>query len=206
MAKAKKATKKSAEPMTDEIDETRIEETNEETSVAPAAKSLPHRLRIKQAIEDGGATKENLIESMGITMASLATNLSYLRMMGHFPVMDKETKIYSFVTEEEWNARKTVTKKKVTVSKKTPYEILAMAEIKLAKVKKQQILADTRLASNPEDALTQLKAEKAGIEVSIAAIERENAIAPADAYTETIETSDVGALDDPDTLAEDALI
>ena len=92
----------------------------------------PKRLIIKAAIEAGGATKESLMDLAEVSSASLATNFTYLRLMGYYPVK-KEDGTYAFVNEGEWNliqenrAAAAVDRRAPGVTK-TPEELLAAAQ------------------------------------------------------------------------------
>lgn len=140
----------------------------------------PNRLIIKEMIEAGGATKKGIQTELGITSASLATNFTYLRLMGHYPVAD-ENGVLSFVDAVEWekiqtdkkaNARKATTKK-------TPEERLVAAEKRVVRSTSQKEAAEKRLsafegeADSDEGKLLNLRSQRADIESQIADIEFE---------------------------------
>jgi len=60
---------------------------------------------IKKAIEEGGATKESLLELTGTTEKGLASQFTYLRMMGHCP-MKQDDGTWKIVSSEEWEAHR----------------------------------------------------------------------------------------------------
>lgn len=170
------------------------------------AKSAPKRLIIKEMIEAGDATKANLIEELGISKASLATNFTYLRLMGFYPVADEEG-ILSFVSEAEWNtiqeakADKTFTKK--NVSKKTPQEKWYAAIKKVKRCMKAVESANNNYKADSENEdLLDLKVQRADIELKIADIERDNLIAAHDEIDRDEETAPVEITEDVEETNE----
>lgn len=75
---------------------------------------LPKRLIILNAIKKGGATKESLMEVASVTAKSLASQFSYLRLMGHYP-FKTETGVYELMSATDWLARKAEAKAKAKV-------------------------------------------------------------------------------------------
>ena len=63
------------------------------------------RDQIKEAIIAGGATKESLLALTGTTEKGLASQFTYLRMMGTCP-MKQEDGTWKIVTTEEWEAHR----------------------------------------------------------------------------------------------------
>lgn len=107
----------------------------------------PNRLIIKDLIEAGGATKESLLAEVGCSAASLATNFTYLRLMGFYPVKG-EDETFSFITEEEWNElqaeRKANAGTRKTATPKTPEELLEQAEKRYDRCEKALSTAETK--------------------------------------------------------------
>lgn len=145
----------------------------EVTTVPSDATKLPKRLVIKQMIEDGGCTKKSILEATGISSASLATNFTYLRLMGHYPLTDKDG-VLSFTDADGWaeiQSEKALNAKssKVSKSTKTPqtqYEQL------VARVAKLETAADKakKLASESDDQMVQLRNIKADADLGMARI------------------------------------
>ena len=78
-------------------------------------------------INDGSATKQSLMEALGINDKSLASVFAQLRLMGHFP-MKNEDGTYKLGTEAEYLAAKPEPKEKKEVVKKTKAELVAAAQ------------------------------------------------------------------------------
>ena len=138
---------------------------------------IPKRLVIKGLIEAGGATKESLMEAVTCSSASLATNFTYLRLMGHYPVK-AEDNTFSFVTEEDWEALQAERKAKAGTRKattpKTPEAILAAAEKRLARCAKAHESATTKL-EQLDNEITNLRHQVASAEHRLAEIALEDA-------------------------------
>jgi len=127
----------------------------------------PKRLLIKELIEKGGATRKSICDELGISYASLATNFSYLRLMGCYPVKNTDGTL-SLTDENGWNDAKA---KRDILNSKTAKPIPERhSALKRRVVKCTDTLekAQTKLNSKPEDILTQLRLEKAKIELKIA--------------------------------------
>lgn len=108
----------------------------------------PKRLIIKAAIEAGGATKESLMELAEVSSASLATNFTYLRLMGFYPVKGEDG-TYSFVDEASWNTiqtarTETAEARKTSGAAKTPEELLAAAQKRFEKCQKAAATAEEK--------------------------------------------------------------
>ena len=132
----------------------------------------PNRLIIKDLIKAGGATKESLIEEVGCSAASLATNFTYLRLMGFYPVK-AEDETFSFVSEEEWETiqaeRKANAKTRKTASPKTPAELLEAAKKRYDRCEKALQTAETK-AAEFDNEITDLRLTIAKAEFRLAEI------------------------------------
>ncbi len=87
-------------------------------------KKMGKRDQVKAAIESGGKTKIEIAEALGMSVASVSSQMTYLRWMGMFIIYD-ENKILSAVTEEEfeaWQEELKANRKTKAVSNKTPEE------------------------------------------------------------------------------------
>jgi hypothetical protein len=83
----------------------KVEKTVNSTMETTNTRSLPKRLIIKKVIAKGGATKEDLMKAANVSVKSLASNFSYLRLMGYYPYV-KSDGTYGFMTEQEWRKMK----------------------------------------------------------------------------------------------------
>ena len=109
------------------------------------------RTIIADAIREGGATKESLMEAASVDSKGLASQFSYLRLTGQCPIVDADG-IFSLVTTAEWEemkaARVPKAKKEDT---KTPEERLAAAEARVTKCEAAAKAAADRFNKNTDD-------------------------------------------------------
>ena len=126
---------------------------------------------IAEAIEAGGQTKESLMELVDVNSAGLSSQFTYLRLTGRYPVKGDDG-VYSFVSEEEWEAMKMAALERRTTAapKKTPEERMEALQKRLAKLQAADEKAQERFAKDDSE-LNSLKAQKAGIEVDICNLE-----------------------------------
>jgi hypothetical protein len=124
---------------------------------------------IKKAIEEGGATKESLLELTGTTEKGLASQFTYLRMMGTCP-MKQEDGTWKIVTTEEWEAHRS-SGSGVAGKILTPAERVEKAEKRSKRATSAYDNAMARVEANPDDRLLALKFTKAEAELEIAEIE-----------------------------------
>ena len=138
---------------------------------------LPKRLVILAAIEAGGATKESLMETADCSSASLATNFTYLRLMGKCP-LKADDNTFSIISEEEWDAIQAERKAKAGTRKattpKTPAELLAAAEKRMTRCAKALVSATTK-AGQIDNEITDLRLTIATAENRLAEIALEEA-------------------------------
>lgn len=116
---------------------------------------------VKAEIKKGTQTKIQIAESLEMSPASVASQMTYLRWMGKFIKYDAD-KVLSFCTEEEydaWQDELKANRKTKAVSTKTPQEQAnALAKtIKtqngtMAKWQKKVNDAELALVDEPEDA------------------------------------------------------
>lgn len=132
---------------------------------------LPKREQVK-ALLNGTMTREEIATQLGMSTASVSSQLTYLRWMGNFVIYDDDKKL-SLATESEYNdwtaakAAKAGTKKASAGSTKTPAEQYAALTKQIGTEKKQittweakqaQLIKD--LANDPNDAeFIEMKAE-----------------------------------------------
>lgn len=131
---------------------------------------------IIEAIEEGGATREALMEAAEVDSKGLASQFSYLRLMGKCPIADDEG-VYSFVTADEWEEIKEVRKANAKSNQpaKTPEERLEAAEKRVDKCKKAAANAADRFNKSDDDHELELRSNKCDIELELAEIELEKA-------------------------------
>ncbi len=125
------------------------------------------RDQIYDAIMKGGATRESLLKLTGTTEKGLASQFTYLRMLGKCP-MKQDDGTFKIVSAEEWAAHKTT---------RTPTKILSPKD-RVMKAEKRVQRATTafdnakkKAESTPDDKLSELKYQKADAELQIAEIE-----------------------------------
>lgn len=153
---------------------------------------------ILAAIKAGGATKESLLKLTGTTEKGLASQLTYLRMTGHYPVKG-ENGVYTLTTAEKWEERKASSG---TGGKPlTPAERLEKAEKRSKRAASAYDNAKAKKEANPEDRMAELLFIKAKAEFEIAEI----LLGKAQAATEEVpseETSDVQETEEFDNSKE----
>ena len=127
------------------------------------------RDNIKVAIEAGEATKESLLELTGTTEKGLASQFTYMRMMGNCP-MKQEDGTYKIVSSEEWNAHKSESGSTASVNL-TPAQRVEKAEKRSVRAASAFDGAKTRAEADPKNRLNELKFIKAQAELEIAELE-----------------------------------
>lgn len=174
--------------------------------------------QVKELIEKGGFTKKAIAEALGVPVNSVSSQLTYLRWKGNYIMTDPETKILSFVTEEEMQAHETAVKtaraaKASSASAKSPQERANALAVTIKRQETQltgfnakvgQIEADMlkdEEAGKPEDEeLVELLEEaKANATLMRIKIKRNKALAeslPAPAEVVVTEPSDETGVDD----------
>ena len=134
---------------------------------------MPMRDDIFEAIEKGGATKESLLELTGTTEKGLASQMTYLRMMGKCP-MKQEDGTYRIISAEEWAAHKAHSGSKSTINL-TPEQRVERAEKRSTRAASAFDLATKRFENCDDDSadseLLRLKLVKAETELQISEIE-----------------------------------
>ena len=121
---------------------------------------------IAKAIEAGGATKESLMITAEVNAAGLASQFTYLRLTGKYPVKQEDAS-FKFVTAEEWEAMKaSATTGRVAGPSKTPEEQIIVLEKRQAK---QVAALDKRTEAYAADKskLNKLKLQRANVELDI---------------------------------------
>lgn len=149
---------------------------------------------IKKAIEEGGATKESLLELTGTTEKGLASQFTYLRMMGTCP-MKQTDGTFKIVSSEEWEAHRS---SGATGKVLTPQERFEKAGKRSKRAATAYDNAKKRAEANSDDRLSHLKFVKAEAELEIAEIELGKAEAAIPDENEAIH-------DDPDENENEAL-
>ena len=124
---------------------------------------------IKKAIEEGGATKESLLELTGTTEKGLASQFTYLRMMGNCP-MKQEDGTWKIVSGAEWEAHR-ASGSGVAGKILTPAERVDKAQKRSTRAASAFDNAQKRAEADPDNRLDELKFIKAEAEFEIAEIE-----------------------------------
>jgi len=126
------------------------------------------RDQIKEAILKGGATRDSLLKLTGTTEKGLASQFTYMRMMGNCP-MKQEDGTFKIVTSEEWESHKGSGSGPAT--NLTPAQRVEKAEKRSARAATAYDSAKTRYDADPDDKLKELKFIKADAELKIAELE-----------------------------------
>ncbi len=127
------------------------------------------RDQIKEAIEAGGATRETLLELTGTTEKGLASQFTYMRMMGNCP-MKQEDGTYKIVSSDEWNAHKSESGSSSSVNL-TPAQRVEKAEKRSTRAASAFDNAKKRFEADKKNRLNELKFIKAQAELEIAELE-----------------------------------
>jgi len=167
--------------------------------------ATPNREKIKEMIESGTYTRKMIQEELGLSAASLATNFSYLRMMGFYPIVaeeNKESGILSLTDKETWDTMKAASAgARSTAAAKTPKERYEALDKRLTRVSKALKLAADRAAANEDVELLQLKKDRAVLDVKITEIEIKD-LTSSDEYIEFMRNYDDSAEDELDEDVE----
>lgn len=141
---------------------------------------------ILKAIQEGGATRESLLELTGTTEKGLASQFTYLRMLGHCP-MKQEDGTFKIVSAAEWAEHRSSGPSATPLS---PKERVAKSEKRVKRAATAYDNAKKRKEANPDDEMSSLKFIKAEAELRIAEIEQGRAEAE---LREAIEKGEVEA-------------
>lgn len=136
---------------------------------------------ILKAIQEGGATRKSLLELTGTTEKGLASQFTYLRMLGHCP-MKQEDGTFKIVTADEWAEHRSTAGSSATPL--TPQQRAEKAEKRVKRAATAYDNAQKRRDATPDDEMSQLKFIKAEAELRIAEIEQARADAAVPAKTE----------------------
>lgn len=152
-------------------------------------KSTPKRLVIKEMINKGDCTKDILKADLKMSAASLATNFTYLRLMGFYPIADDKG-ILSFTDEAGWETLQTEKAEKASTKKststKTPQEQYDAIVSRRDRAAKAVNVAEKRATDNSDDELLDLRYQKADIESQIVMIELQKIV---DKFGDEIDTT-----------------
>lgn len=127
------------------------------------------RTIIIEAINEGGATKESLMKTAEVNAPGFASQLSYIRMSGQYPMVD-ENGVFYMGTEEDFEASKAAraSKPKVALS---PEEMRTKLEKKSKRAATAQTNAAKKAENNPDDKVIVLKSQVADMQLEICEIE-----------------------------------
>jgi len=129
------------------------------------------RTIIREAIESGDFTKAELMEKASVNAAGFASQLSYMRMGGIFPVADPTTGIYKIVDEATWTSMQNDRKTGKPAEELTPEAMRAKLEGKAKRAASAHTNADKKSKDLPGDKLLKLKAKRAAMDLEICEIE-----------------------------------
>lgn len=127
------------------------------------------RFIILEAIKKGGATKESLMELAKVDEKGLASQLTYLRMSGQYPVKGADG-VYTLSTAEDWAAKRATVGTGATTVTLSPAERLAKAEKRSKRAASAYDTAKAKKDANPNDRVSELNFIKAEAELEIAEI------------------------------------
>ena len=121
-------------------------------------------------IEQGGATNESIEAATEMTNKSRGTIFAQLRLMGKYPMADKNG-VYHIGTAEEFEAKKAASaaNRKPTVAL-TPAQALEKAKARETKASKALTTASARLNMNPDSRELQLRHRIAELELELASV------------------------------------
>lgn len=122
---------------------------------------------ILKAIQEGGATKESLLKLTGTTEKGLASQFTYLRMIGHCP-MKQDDGTFKIVSQDEWNEHRSSGTSAAPLS---PEDRVKKAEKRSKRAAAAYDSAKKAHEDAPDDELKRLKFVKAEAELGIAEIE-----------------------------------
>lgn len=158
------------------------------------------RFIILEAIKKGGATKESLMELAKVDEKGLASQLTYLRMSGQYPVKGTDG-VYTLSTAEDWAARRAAVGTGATTVALTPAERLARAEKRSKRAASAYDAAKTKKEANPNDRVSELNFIKAQAELEISEIMLGRAQADAPLVVNEVPTE--GLVDETVEVAND---
>ena len=147
------------------------------------------RDEILTAIKAGGATKESLLTLTKTTEKGLASQLTYLRMTGFYPVKGPDG-VYTLSTAEDWAAKKATVGTGAATVTLSPAERLARAEKRSKRAASAYDAAKAKKDANPNDRVSELNFIKAEAELEIAEIMLGRAQAEAPVGTVAVNEAD----------------
>jgi len=143
------------------------------------SETMNKRDQVKALIALGTMTKAEIAEQLEMSVASVATQMTYLRWMDNYILTDPETKILSFTdkeTFEKFEAERAANRKTKTTATRTPEERAQAVAKTVATQEKQLATWHAKLAAikevaaeHPNDADIALSLKEA--EASIALLE-----------------------------------
>ena len=141
-----------------------------------AEKSM--RIKVQELIETGKFTKIELAEELGTKVASISSNMTYLRWGGNFIIWDADKKL-SFTDEEGYDAwetdRKANSKSKASESKLSPQELHDKLTKTIATQNKALNRWDKKVDAGPQDDDTILREAEANVVLLVIKIARNQA-------------------------------
>lgn len=160
------------------------------------------RTIIREAIESGNFTKAQLMELASVNAAGFASQLSYLRMGGIFPVADPDTGIYKIVDEATWTEMQSTRKAGKPAEELTPEALRAKLEGKAKRAASAQTNAAAKAKDQPDSKLLKLKSKRAALDLEICEIElgqHQAAFPDLEEAMDATEATEVPAADETDS-------
>jgi len=120
------------------------------------AETINKRDQVKALIALGTLTKAEIAEKLDMSVASVSTQMTYLRWMDNYILTDPDTKILSFTDQETFDkleAERRANRKTKTTATRTPEERAQAAAKTVGNQEKQLATWTTKLGSINEIAL-----------------------------------------------------
>ena len=135
------------------------------------------RDQVKACVEKGNMTKIQIAEELGMSVASVGTNMTYLRWMDNYILTDAETKELSFTDQETFEAleaERKANRKTKSTSTRTPEEratatakTIATQTDQLDKWSDKVVAAQEMLDEHPDDEDAKLNFKEATAMVAL---------------------------------------
>lgn len=172
---------------------------------------------VKDCISLGTMTKAQIAEEHGMSAGSVSTQMTYLRWMGYFILIDPEAKVLSFTDEETFNQFEAEKKANRKGGKKAPTrtpaeravataKTIANQEKQLAKWQGKVYEAEEVLSTLPDDpdAMLNLKEARANTDLLEVKLVRNRALADELPSLEEAEAEIAAAVPESDEVVEEA--
>lgn len=177
---------------------------------------LTKREQVRQCIEKGNMTKADIVEELSMSAGSVSTQMTYLRWMDNYIMIDPDTKCLYFTdkeTFEAFEADKKANKKTKSTSSKTPEEraitvakTITNQTATLAKWQAKVVETAEVLETLPDDENAILNAKEAEAMVILTEVKLARNNALADTLPEPVEPAvEESTVEESDEESEDLL-